>query len=351
MNFLEFYGLKEDPFRLSPDPVYFYPSRSHQVALDSLDYTVEQKEGFCLISGEPGTGKTTLLKVFIDKWKERASIALILTPRLGPEEFLQALLEELNVECADIGTGTGTGKGKINMLKAFRDFLLEMSERKRPVVIIVDEAQELPDETLEELRLLSNLETEKEKLLQIILVGQPEIEGRLSASSLRQLDQRINVRARVVPLTAGEITAYINHRLIRAGKGFLRLDDKMVRMIKGFSMGVPRIINVITSRTIMAAYLEGQNVVTARHVRYAIDHLDSDRPARRLRRAPVIYGAVAVIFFCIALVLGYLVAFRGGPEPEAASVHGASAGVVEPAPQLELAGGEAISMRSTPAKP
>ena len=346
MNFLEFYGLKEDPFRLSPDPVYFYPSRSHQVALDSLDYTVEQKEGFCLISGEPGTGKTTLLKVFIDRWKERANIALILTPRLNPEEFLQALLEELNVECADIEKEKEKGRGKINMLKAFRDFLLEMSERKRPVIIIVDEAQELPDETLEELRLLSNLETEKEKLLQIILVGQSEIESRLTASSLRQLDQRITVRARLVPLTAGEITAYINHRLIRAGKGFLRLDDKMVRMIKSFSMGVPRIINVITSRTIMAAYLEGQNVVTARHVRYAIDHLDSDGPARGLRRGPVVYVAVAALFFCVALALGYLVAFRGGAGPQAAGVVAA-----QPAPQSEAAAGAAIPSLSSPAAP
>ena len=346
MNFLEFYGLKEDPFRLSPDPVYFYPSRSHQVALDSLDYTVEQKEGFCLISGEPGTGKTTLLKVFIDRWKERAGIALILTPRLNPEEFLQALLEELNVECADIGKEKEKGRGKIDMLKAFRDFLLEMSERKRPVIIIVDEAQELPDETLEELRLLSNFETEKEKLLQIILVGQSEIESRLTASSLRQLDQRITVRARLVPLTAAEITAYINHRLIRAGKGFLRLDDKMVRMIKGFSMGVPRIINVITSRTIMAAYLEGQNVVTARHVRYAIDHLDSDGPAHGLRRGPVVYGAVAVLFFCVALALGYLVTFRGGTGPQAAGV---VAG--QPAPQSEAAPGAAIPILSSPAAP
>jgi len=340
MNFLEFYGLKEDPFRLSPDPVYFYPSRSHQVALDSLDYTVGQKEGFCLISGEPGTGKTTLLKVFIGRWKDKADIALMLTPRLGPEEFLQALLEELKVECAEAGAG------KIGMLKAFRDFLLEMSERGRPVIIIVDEAQELPDGTLEELRLLSNLETEKEKLLQIILVGQPEIESRLAVSSLRQLDQRISVRARVVPLTAGEITAYINHRLIRAGKGFLRLDDKMVRMIEGFSMGVPRIINVITSRTIMAAYLEGQNVVTAKHVRYAIDHLDSDRPARALRRGPVAYGAVAILFFCIALALGYLVAFRGGAEP-----HASGAAAADMAPQSPPAAGEAVSSRSTPAAP
>ncbi|MDP2688764.1 MAG: AAA family ATPase [Deltaproteobacteria bacterium] len=336
MNFLEFYGLREDPFRLSPDPVYFYPSASHRVALDSLDYAVEQKEGFCLVSGEPGTGKTTLLKVFIDRWKERADIALILTPRLGPEEFLQALLEELNVR--EYG-----GSGKMRLIKAFRDFLLERSEDKRPVVIIVDEAQEIPDGTLEELRLLSNLETEKEKLLQIVLVGQPEMEKRLSTEALRQLDQRITVRARLAPLTAEEITAYINHRLIRAGKGFLRLDDRMVRLIHRFSRGIPRIINVITSRTIMSAYLEGHNVVTEKHVKYAIDHLDGGefRPPHGVGRGfPAFYAAVAAVFFCAALAAGYFVFFGGEASvkahagPEAAVVEGTAQ---SPAPVIPVA--------------
>lgn len=305
MSFLEFYGLKEDPFKLSPDPVYFYPSTAHSVALDSLDYTVEQKEGFCLVSGEPGTGKTTLLKVFMDRWKDRAEMALILTPRLGPEEFLEAVLEDLGVESG--------GKGKVQMLKAFRDFLIERSEVGWPVIIIVDEAQELPDETLEELRLLSNIETEKEKLMQIVLVGQSEIEKRLAAPALRQLDQRIAVRVRLAPLTAGEIIAYINHRLIRAGKGFLKLDDRMVRLIHRFSGGVPRVINVIASRTIMSAYLEGHNVVTARHVKCAIDHLDGGggAPARRRRAFPAVYAAVAAVFFSIAIAAGYFFIFDG----------------------------------------
>ncbi|MFQ5736708.1 MAG: ExeA family protein [Thermodesulfobacteriota bacterium] len=318
MNFLEFYGLREDPFRLSPDPVYFYPSAAHQVALNSLDYTVEQKEGFCLISGEPGTGKTTLLKVFMERWEQRADIALILTPRLGPEEFLQALCEDLGID-GEWGGGCG-GKGKIHLLKSFRDFLLERSLEKRPVIIVVDEAQELPDSTLEELRLLSNIETGTEKLVQIVLVGQPEIEKRLSTDTLRQLDQRITVRARITPLSVEEIAAYINHRLIRAGKGFLRLDEKMVRLIHRFSGGIPRIINVITSRTIMSAYLEGRNVVTDRHVRYAIDHLDGGGlPAPGHRRVPSgVYAALAVVVFCIFAAAGYFFIFeRGEPMPAA----------------------------------
>lgn len=332
MNFLEFYGLREDPFKLSPDPVYFYPSASHQVALSSLDYAVERKEGFCLVTGEPGTGKTTLMNVFMGRWKERADIALILTPRIGPEEFLHAMLEDLRVECAE--------KGKIHLLKAFKDFLLERSEKKRPVIIIVDEAQEIPDGTLEELRLLSNLETEKEKLLQIVLVGQPEILKKLSTDTLRQLDQRITVRARLIPLTTEEITAYINHRLISAGKGFLRLDDKMVRLIYKFSRGVPRIINVIASRTIMSAYLEGHNVVTSRHVEHAINHLDGGEfspPVGARKTLPAVYAAVAVVFFCIALVAGYFFLFDWDVSPTRKAEAGVLAGQVEEAHVTEAA--------------
>lgn len=298
MNFLDFYGLKEDPFKLSPDPSYFYPTACHRIAYDSLDYAVEHKEGFCLVYGEPGTGKTTVLKVFMDKWRDRAEIALILTPRLSPEEFLAAVLDELGLE--------SPGAGKVHLLKAFRDFLLAKSDEKRPVVIIVDEAQNMPDETLEELRLLSNFETEKEKLLQIVLVGQPEIEQKLKKENLKQLDQRIMVRARLKPLNHDEITGYINHRLIMAGKGHLKLDDRIVDLVYRFSQGIPRLINVISSRTLMSAYLEGQNTVTPRHVKYAMDHLDgSGGEGGRGKRTFALYAAVIAAAFVITLLIGY----------------------------------------------
>lgn len=307
MNFLEFYGLKEDPFRLSPDPSYFYPTACHRVASDSLDYAVEHKEGFCLVYGEPGTGKTTILKVFMDKWRERAAIALILTPRLSAEEFLMAVLDELGV--------ASPGEGKVHHLKAFRDFLLEKSSAGRPVVIIVDEAQNMPDETLEELRLLSNFETEKEKLLQIILIGQPEIEEKLKKDSLKQLDQRIMVRARLQPLSQDEIAGYMNHRLIMAGKGHLRLDDSIVNLVFRFSRGIPRLINAIASRTLMSAYLEGQNTVTPRHVKYAIDHLDgSEREEFDRRRTVAFYSLVIGAAFALTLLIGYQFMPSGGQD-------------------------------------
>lgn len=305
MNFIEFYGLKEDPFRLSPDPSYFYPTACHRVASDSLDFAVEHKEGFCLVYGEPGTGKTTILKVFMDKWKGRAEIALIFTPRLSPEEFLMAVLDELNV--------ASQGDGKVHHLKAFRDFLLEKSGARRPVVIIVDEAQNMPDETLEELRLLSNFETEKEKLLQIILIGQPEIEQKLKKDNLKQLDQRITVRAKLHPLSEEEIVGYMNHRLIMAGKGHLKLDDRIVNLVFKFSQGIPRLINVIASRTLMSAYLEGQNTVTPRHVKYAMDHLDgSENEGRGRRRTIAFYASVIGAAFALTLLIGYQLMSKSG---------------------------------------
>lgn len=289
MDILEFYGLREDPFKLTPDPSFFFPSAEHNEALLTMNYVVEQREGFCLVTGEPGTGKTTLLNVFKEVWKDKAELAMILTPRLSPDEFLLSVLEDLNVKL--------TRTGKSDILKAFRDFLVEKSQAGRPVIIIVDEAQDLPDDTLEELRLLSNLETDKNKLLQIILIGQPEIESRLNGDNLRQLNQRITVRERLSPLSSNETLEYINYRLIKAGKGFLRLDEKSLKPIYKSSSGIPRIINILSSRAIMSAYLEGSNIVTTRHVRYAMRHLKDQIPGKgRSTKKWLLYAAIVFLF-------------------------------------------------------
>ncbi|MDI6890541.1 MAG: AAA family ATPase [Thermodesulfovibrionales bacterium] len=309
MDILEFYGLKEDPFRLTPDPVYFFPSASHSEALLSLNYVVQQKEGFCLVTGEPGTGKTTVINVFKESWRDKAETALVLTPRLSPEEFLLSVLEDLNVKL--------TTTNKNDILKAFRDFLVEKSQIGKPVIIIVDEAQNLPDETLEELRLLSNLETYKDKLLQIILIAQPELEKRLNKDKLRQLSQRITVRARLTPLQSDETLEYINYRLIKAGKGFLRLDGGLSKPIYKFSAGIPRIINILASRAIMSAYLEGSNIVTKKHVRYAIRHLKGGVMGVEIkRRSKLVYALSVIILSIITGAAGYyyLVEQKGIPN-------------------------------------
>ena len=297
MDYLEFFALKEDPFRLTPDPFYFYPSESHNEALSSLNYMIEQKEGFFLVTGECGTGKTTLLNTFLNtnKWKDRTVIAMVLTPRLSPEEFLLTVLEDLNVKIRN------TNKNEI--IKAFRDFLIENSMLGKTVVIIVDEAQNLPDETLEELRLLSNLETEKEKLIQIVLVGQPELRKRLLLEELKQLSQRITVRAELRPLTETEISDYINYRLIKAGKGSVSFDDKAKKLILKLSKGVPRLINLISSRAMMAAYLDTCLVIRKRHVMYAVRHVSDSHLNTDKRTAVVRYALATVLLISAVAVL------------------------------------------------
>ena len=299
MDYLDFFNLSEDPFGLTPDSHYFYPSKMHNDVLASLDYAVEQKEGFSLIVGEPGTGKTTILKIFIDRWKERAEIALIMTPRLSPEELLQAILDDLSIHIETTN--------KNEMIKVFRDFLINHSLAGRRVIIIVDEAQNLSDGCLEELRLLSNLETEKEKLLQIILVGQPELQRRLHSEGLRQLDQRISIRATLRPLTAAETSDYISFRLIKAGKGSAILDDKTKKLIHKLSGGVPRLINLTASRAMMIAYIGASHHIRKRHVLDAVKHIPHTRPKMGFRLSILRYTVIAIILIgtVSALLVGY----------------------------------------------
>ncbi len=317
MDFLRFFGLKEDPFKLVPDPAFFYPSSSHNEGLLLMDYSIDQKEGFLLITGDPGTGKTTMLNVFLENWKSRAETAIVLTPRLSPEEFLSAVAEDFDIKIEN--------SNKHSVIKALRDFMvIKYSEGKR-VIIIVDEAQNLPDETLEELRLLSNLETDKDKLLQIVLSGQPELEARLRSDKLRQLNQRISSRILLRHFNPDETLAYINYRLIMAGRRKLRALKKTGRkrytITKGIpalikaggkkwqvhqktgraayklTKGIPRLINMLISRALMAAYLEESSMVLPRHIEHAVRSLNhSDMKTRRWSRlTPVLLGSLAVV--------------------------------------------------------
>jgi hypothetical protein len=212
------------------------------------------------------------------------------------------------------------------MLKAFRDILIEHSRIEKRVIIIVDEAQNVPDETLEELRILSNLETEKEKLLQIILIGQPELKKRLQADHLKQLNQRITIRATLRPLTRSETSDYINFRLIKAGKGTVNFDEDARKRIYKMSGGIPRLINLISSRAIMAAFVSGNTAIKKNHVNYAIEHL-SDEPASDKYFAYSGYVVLAIVLI-VAIVFGvYKVS---GSPPEKIGVN---------KPQKEQAGG------------
>lgn len=259
MNYLEYFGLKEDPFKITPDYNYFFPSLTHRVAENLLHYVVENGEGFCVIIGEPGTGKTTILRKFLSKLPQNYIYALILSPTLAPEEFLKTLLDEF-------GVSYDKNISKNEIFKIIKRFLEEKVLEGKKVLIIVDEAQNLPIETLEELRLLSNLETEKEKLIQIMLFGQPELEEKLNDESLRQLNQRIQNKVFLSPLSEEEIKSYIYHRLKVAGNGDIEIYPEALKRIYQYTHGYPRLVNIITSRALIVAFMEGSKVITPLHV-------------------------------------------------------------------------------------
>lgn len=266
MEYLKFYNLDEDPFRFRPDPGSFFRSEGHSKVLQSLDSLIDNRnEMFMLVTGETGIGKTLTLKVFFEKCKNENKTAIMITPGLSPEEFFLAVLDAL-----DVPRPAG---GKNEFIKAFREFLLSNGAEGNKTVIMVDDAQQLPDETLEELQLLPTLETNEVKLLQIILIGMTGLKDRLRQNRFRQLDQLITVRSELHPFTRSETFEYISFRLDRAGKGMTVFDERAKRAIHNLTLGVPRTINLLASRSLMSAFIEESRTVGERHVRQAASHV------------------------------------------------------------------------------
>jgi general secretion pathway protein A len=266
---LNFFGLEKRPFRITPDTEFFFLSNSHRDALNHLSYGIHESMGFVLITGEVGVGKTLLARYFLEKREENLKTALILNPRLSEKALIYSITKDLGLNVPSYRSIT-TGK----LIDFLMDSLLDYYRNGKRVAVIVDEAQNLSDRVMESLRLLSNLETRKEKLLTIALFGQPELEEKLKKPNLRQISQRILVRYRLLPLTEEEVEDYIHHRLLLAGsKGRVKFSDKAVREIYKVSGGIPRKINAIAELSLLAAFVDESFLVHHKHVDRALETL------------------------------------------------------------------------------
>ena len=263
-----FYQLRDRPFALSPDPDYLYPSRVHREALDYLRFGIEGHAGFVVITGEIGSGKTTLLQVLLRNLDGNTTVVRLVNTLLTGRELIESMLLDLGIE---VPTPT-----KPAMLRDLARELVAQRAAGRRVIAVIDEAQNLAHDALEELRMLSNLETEKSKLIQIVLVGQPDLRDTLELPSLEQLRQRVTVRYHIEPLDAGETARYINHRLKRAALGAaMEFPRDVTDAVYARSRGVPRLINVICDAVLLCGYAEERRVVDLDLVRTAVEELEA----------------------------------------------------------------------------
>jgi general secretion pathway protein A len=258
-----FYRLTRSPFEITPDPFFFFETPHHNEALASLCHGVTQHKGFVVITGEVGTGKTLLLRCLMDLLRSQGiAFASIFDPGLSPVEFLRYMALDLGIRCSD--------PSKANLLFELNNFLIARFRAGSTTALIVDEAQHLALEVLEEIRLLSNLETTQRKLLQIVLAGQPELELKLDSLSLRQLKQRVTFRCRLEPLSAEEVKSYILQRLERAGLSRVRasqlLPERTVEEIYRYSRGIPRLINNLCENGLIAAFSQKSPAVEPKYV-------------------------------------------------------------------------------------
>lgn len=267
--YLDFYGLTEPPFDITPNPRFLFYSAKHREAFNHLLYGIRERKGFVQLTGEVGAGKTTLCRAMLEQLDDRYSTALILNPVMSADELMKAIALEFGLPVY--------GLDRLETLAVINQFLLEQVERGKESVIIIDEAQDLTEELLEQVRLLSNLETDNRKLLQIVLLGQPELRDRLNSPRLKQLRQRITVRYHLLPLNSGEVSEYVSHRLhLCGGNGTPCFTRAAVWRICRYTQGIPRLVNALCDKALLAGFVEHQKKIGFRLVNRAVHELEGD---------------------------------------------------------------------------
>ena len=265
--YLDHFGLKALPFSTTPDPRFFYASAKHREALACLLYAVEQRKGFALVSGEVGAGKSMLCRAALERLGDQVDTALIVHTLLTAKQFFQAV-------CAEMGIAV-KGKSKFELIRSIRDYLVDRQQMNRNVVLLIDEAQNLTRTVLEEIRLLGNLETASQKLIQILLIGQPELRGVIALPELRQLNQRITVKFHLGTLSREDVSGYIDHRLQVAGyTGETLLDGDAKEEVYHFSGGVPRLVNVVCDQALLEAYVNERQHVGKETIRKVLAEME-----------------------------------------------------------------------------
>lgn len=296
-QYLEMYGFNQAPFRLSPDPYFFFPSPTHISAEKILAHAIAGGEGFMVLTGMAGLGKTLLLRRLLENFDDNKIPILILSPAVEPLGLLQLLHGEL-------GLPSPPEYSLASLLQTFQHNLLQLAEKQQELFIIIDEAQNMPIETLEQLRMLSNLETGKKKLMQILLVGQTELEEVLTNKRLGQLVQRIVVHEKLQPLNREQIAHYVSFRLSKAGRADIFLSKSGCKLLAKSSKGIPRLINRIMDRTLLLASVENTSHITHHHIQAAIATMQDISPVSKSRTGVALTVASIVV---LSLALAYLI--------------------------------------------
>jgi general secretion pathway protein A len=303
------FALSEAPFSIAPDPRYLYMSGQHQEALAHLVYGINSDGGFVLLTGDVGTGKTTVCRCLLEQLPEGCNVAFIYNPKLTVQELLATI-------CVEFGIAVPTGTTSIKVFVDYINvYLLEAHAKGRKSVLIIDEAQNLAVDVLEQLRLLTNLETNKRKLLQIMLLGQPELQALLARPELRQLAQRIVARYHLRPLTKPEVAAYVNHRLTIAGTGRKLFPASTLAKLYSLSDGVPRVINLLCDRALLGAYVQGKDRVDRTTLANAAHQVFGGDLAARSRMAAWVFAVLTLVGTSAALGFAYR---QYGASPPAA---------------------------------